>query len=51
MDPTIESEQEPQRVSVAVPWIDRFDHRGDNIPENGAISIDFLTLLQENEFH
>ena len=50
MDPTNEPNQDQQRVTVSVPWIERFDHRGDSYSEGKSIGIDFLTLLQENEF-
>ena len=50
MDQPKESEQVKKPVTVPVPWIERFDHRADGYPEGKGIGIDFLTLLQENEF-
>lgn len=50
MDQLEESLQEKNVITVSVPWIERFDHRADGYPESKGIGIDYLTLLQENEF-
>ena len=50
MDQPNEAGLEKEHITVPVPWIERFDHRGDGFSDHKSIGIDYLTLLQENEF-
>ena len=50
MDQMLETHQEDEGTFVAIPWLERFDHRGEGFSEGKSVGIDYLTLLQENEF-
>ena len=50
MDQMPESKQNEQGTTVAIPWLERFDRRGEGFSEGKSVGIDYLTLLQENEF-
>lgn len=50
MDQMLESLEEEQGTFVAIPWLERFDRRGEGFSEGKSVGIDYLTLLQENEF-
>lgn len=50
MDQMLESFEEEQGTFVAIPWLERFDRRGEGFSEGKSVGIDYLTLLQENEF-
>ena len=50
MDQMLETHQEDKGTFVAIPWLERFDRRGEGFSEGKSVGIDYLTLLQENEF-
>lgn len=50
MDQMLETHQEDEGTFVAIPWLERFDRRGEVFSEGKSVGIDYLTLLQENEF-